>query len=117
MPTSMPGGATADGTDERPPSRRAVRVPRVVSAQGWVVGVKCPTDPAHGSLIPLTGGTGDWGWFCPHQDHDGFKDRPASRAFFRTSEVDVPTTRRASGASSPEVRPVAANGMSAAAAP
>lgn len=55
----------------------------------------CPTDAAHGALVPWTHNP-DFGWYCPDQDHDGFKDRPQTRAFFATSEV---------GASRPAVDP------------
>ncbi len=49
--------------------------------------MKCPTDPVHGSLVPLADNE-RWGWYCPHQEHDGHGERPASRAFFTTAEAD-----------------------------
>lgn len=46
----------------------------------------CPADPSHGAVLDWP--TSRWGFYCAHQDHDGWKERPATRAFFRTSEVE-----------------------------
>lgn len=55
-------------------------------------GLLCPTDPGHGSLIPLAQATrrGE-GWLCPHQEHDGWKDRPHRRPFFTTAQAEAAT--------------------------
>lgn len=50
--------------------------------------MKCPSDPSHGPLIPLVGGE-RYGWYCPHQEHDGWKNRGRTRSFFRTAEAEL----------------------------
>jgi hypothetical protein len=49
-------------------------------------GFRCPVDASHGKLLDWP--TARFGWFCPHQSHDGWKDRPRTRAFFRTAEAE-----------------------------
>lgn len=55
-------------------------------------GLYCPTDPSHGMLVGLrdTTARGE-GWYCPHQAHDGGKDRAASRPFFTTAQAEAAT--------------------------
>jgi hypothetical protein len=55
-------------------------------------GLLCPTDPSHGTLIPLTEATqrGE-GWYCPDQDHDGWKEQPFRRPFFTTADAEDAT--------------------------
>jgi hypothetical protein len=61
---------------------------------GW--GHACPADSTHGRLIPWPHSP-VYGWFCPSQLHDGYRDRPATRAFFTTDEArtGVPISRSA----------------------
>ncbi len=58
-------------------------------------GPLCPTDPAHGPLLPDRTPQGDgYGWMCPHDAHDGRPRRhaegpsPASRRRFTTAEAE-----------------------------
>lgn len=54
----------------------------------------CPVDPSHGRLLDWP--TERWAWYCPSQEHDGYRNHPATRAFFTTSEAEsglVPTSR------------------------
>lgn len=57
---------------------------------GKVFRLLCPVDPSHGPLLGLTDTTrrGE-GWYCPNQEHDGSKDRPASRPFFTTAAAEA----------------------------
>lgn len=50
--------------------------------------MKCPVDPAHGHVIGLAGHP-VWGYYCPAQPHDGFRDREPTRAFFTTTEAET----------------------------
>ncbi len=49
----------------------------------------CPIEPGHGALLGLVEATrrGE-GYYCPHQDHDGWRDRPATRPFFTTAQAE-----------------------------
>lgn len=64
-------------------------------------GLACPTDPAHGSLLPLVKATAQGeGWYCPNQTHD----RSGARPFFTTADAEtgvVPAVRRARDKSAP----------------
>lgn len=52
----------------------------------------CPVDPAHGVVQDWP--TARWGFYCPHQSHDGrpkshaLGEAPPTRAFFRSNEVE-----------------------------
>lgn len=50
------------------------------------LGPLCPVDPAHGPVVPVVNSR--WGWYCPHQAHDGLRGKPSTRAYFTTVEVD-----------------------------
>lgn len=50
------------------------------------VGLSCPVDPGHGALFDWP--TDRWAFHCSHQDHDGFGERPPTRAFFTTQEAE-----------------------------
>jgi hypothetical protein len=50
-------------------------------------GPLCPVDPSHGVLIDWP--TDRWAYHCPSQQHDGWKDRPATRAWFTTTEAET----------------------------
>ena len=46
----------------------------------------CPIDPSHGRLLDWA--TDKWGYHCTHQDHEGWKERPPTRAYFTTAETE-----------------------------
>lgn len=55
-------------------------------------GLLCPTDYGHGLLVPLADTTRQGeGWYCPHQEHDGWRDRPFRRPFFTTAQAEEAT--------------------------
>jgi hypothetical protein len=59
-----------------------------MASKTW--GLRCPIVPAHGTLYALAEATprGE-GWYCPHQEHDGWKDQPYSRPFFTTAVAEA----------------------------
>lgn len=50
---------------------------------------RCPVDPAHGPLLDFP--TASWSFYCPSQEHDGWKDRPYRRPFFTTADAEAAT--------------------------
>src|SRR4051812_9558357 len=85
-------------TTDAPPTRNGR------PGTGW--GHPCPVDPAHGRLLAWAGSE-RWGWFCPNQAHDGDRDHPATRAFFRTSEAESGLTSSDQTSRSSAVSPAA----------
>lgn len=86
---STDGGLEVAATPGPSDGGRRVRsfAPRA-SGAAHRIGLLCPADPSHGPLIPWTGNP-RWGWHCPHQDHDGWGDRPRTRPFFTTEEAET----------------------------
>lgn len=69
-------------------------------------GLACPTDPAHGALLPLVKATAQGeGWYCPNQTHD----RSGARPFFTTAAAEAPRVAEVAAplGVSPSATPVA----------
>jgi len=57
-----------------------------VTRNTYRVSMVCPVVPAHGRVYDWPGER--WSFYCANQEHDGWGDRPPTRAFFTAKEVE-----------------------------